>query len=250
VVVKQLGVGQESVRRWVNQAEIDGGRRQGPTSEQLAEIKALRAENRRLREDVDDPARGNNFLPRGNRPAQPLIMGFIDTMRAEGHAVESVCRVLRERACQVAAQTYRSWQRAGRVVAARTVADARVVDAVRDIAARAVAGWATEGSAHELFGVMRPANERAEKLARRLGMQWVGETDKYYDLRLQVFRSGLPTWPRPPAKRKNPSLHRARQIVTRWQVSWEVHRPDRAGQSQEFQPWRAPSSARSCVMRR
>jgi len=55
-------------------------------------------------------------------------------------------------------------------------------------AARAVAGWAFEVSAHELFAVMRPANERSERLARRLGMQWVGETDKYYDLRLQVFR--------------------------------------------------------------
>ena len=55
-------------------------------------------------------------------------------------------------------------------------------------AARAVASWAFEGSAHELFAVMRPANERAEKLARRLGFQWVGETDKYYGLRLQVFR--------------------------------------------------------------
>jgi ribosomal-protein-alanine N-acetyltransferase len=55
-------------------------------------------------------------------------------------------------------------------------------------AAQAVAAWAFENSAHELFAVMRPANERAEMLARRLGMQWVGETDKYYDLRLQVFR--------------------------------------------------------------
>jgi [ribosomal protein S5]-alanine N-acetyltransferase len=55
-------------------------------------------------------------------------------------------------------------------------------------AARAVAAWAFETSAHELFAVMRPANTRAEKLARRLGMEWVGETDKYYDLRLQVYR--------------------------------------------------------------
>jgi len=55
-------------------------------------------------------------------------------------------------------------------------------------AARAVAAWAFDDSAHEVFAVMRPANERAEKLARRLGMQWVGETNKYYDLRLQVFR--------------------------------------------------------------
>ena len=55
-------------------------------------------------------------------------------------------------------------------------------------AARAVATWAFERSAHELFAVMRPANERAEKPAGRLGMQWVGETGKYYDLRLQVYR--------------------------------------------------------------
>ena len=41
------------MRRWVLQAEIDGGRRQGPTSEELAEIKALKAENRRLREDIE-----------------------------------------------------------------------------------------------------------------------------------------------------------------------------------------------------
>jgi ribosomal-protein-alanine N-acetyltransferase len=58
-------------------------------------------------------------------------------------------------------------------------------------AAHAVAAWAFDHDAHELFAVMRPANERAQKLARRLGFQWVGETDKYYDLRLQVYR----LWP-------------------------------------------------------
>lgn len=55
-------------------------------------------------------------------------------------------------------------------------------------AARAVAAWAFAGSADEVFAVMRPANHRAEQVARRLGMQWVGETDKYYELRLQVYR--------------------------------------------------------------
>jgi hypothetical protein len=34
---------------------------------------------------------------------QPLIMGFIDTMRSQGHAVESICRALREQGCQIAA---------------------------------------------------------------------------------------------------------------------------------------------------
>lgn len=58
------------------------------------------------------------------------MLGFIDTMRAEGHAVESICRVLREQGHQIAARTYRS-QRQG-VVAARTVTDAQVHGAVRD----------------------------------------------------------------------------------------------------------------------
>ena len=55
-------------------------------------------------------------------------------------------------------------------------------------AAHAIARWGFERSAHEMFAVMRPANERAIRLAERLGMQWVGETEKYYDMRLQVFR--------------------------------------------------------------
>ncbi len=59
-------------------------------------------------------------------------MGFIDTLRSEGHAVESVCRVLREQGCQVAARTYRAWRRPR--PAARTVSDAAVVDSVRDLA--------------------------------------------------------------------------------------------------------------------
>ena len=51
-VARQLGVGKESVRRWVVQAQIDGRQRPGVTSEEIDEIKRLKAENRRLREDV------------------------------------------------------------------------------------------------------------------------------------------------------------------------------------------------------
>ncbi len=52
-VAKQVGVGHESVRRWVLQAQVDDGQRGGVTTEELAEIRKLKAENRRLREDVD-----------------------------------------------------------------------------------------------------------------------------------------------------------------------------------------------------
>lgn len=51
-VAKQLGVGKESVRRWVLQAQVDAGERNGVTTEESDEIKRLKAENRRPREDV------------------------------------------------------------------------------------------------------------------------------------------------------------------------------------------------------
>ena len=46
----QLGVARETLRRWVAQAEVDAGSRQGVTSEGAEEIKRLKAENKRLRE--------------------------------------------------------------------------------------------------------------------------------------------------------------------------------------------------------
>ncbi|KUG60014.1 transposase [Serinicoccus chungangensis] len=51
-VSKQLGVSRESVRRWVAQADIDAGRREGMSTQEHEEIKRLKTENRRLREDV------------------------------------------------------------------------------------------------------------------------------------------------------------------------------------------------------
>ena len=45
-------MGHESVRRWVLQPDIDDGTRDGATSGESAEIKKLKAENTRLREDV------------------------------------------------------------------------------------------------------------------------------------------------------------------------------------------------------
>ena len=67
-VARRVGVGHESVRRWVLQADIDDGTRGGVTS------------------------------------------------------VESICRVLREQGCQIAARTYRAWRGGGGV---REVAAAR-----------------------------------------------------------------------------------------------------------------------------
>jgi transposase InsO family protein len=57
------------------------------------------------------------------------MLGFIDTMRAEGHAVESIIRVLQAQGVKIAARTYRAHRQG--IVAVRTITDAQVQDAVR-----------------------------------------------------------------------------------------------------------------------
>ncbi len=62
VVARRNGVGAESVRRWYLQAQIDSGERRGATSEELAEIKELKAKVRRLEDDNDILRRATVFF--------------------------------------------------------------------------------------------------------------------------------------------------------------------------------------------
>ena len=62
VVARREGVGKESVRRWVLQAQVDGGQRQGATTEELAQIKELKAKVRRLEEDNEILRRASIFF--------------------------------------------------------------------------------------------------------------------------------------------------------------------------------------------
>ena len=49
-VAGRLGFGAESLRRWVRQAQVDGGQRSGVTTSEAEEVRRLRKENRDLRE--------------------------------------------------------------------------------------------------------------------------------------------------------------------------------------------------------
>jgi RimJ/RimL family protein N-acetyltransferase len=53
---------------------------------------------------------------------------------------------------------------------------------------RALASWAFEQGLEQVIAVVRPANKRAMATVRRIGMEWIGETEKYHDLRLQQYR--------------------------------------------------------------
>jgi len=66
-VARDLGLGETAVRRWVTQAEIDAGRRPGLTTEEHAELVALRKENRVLREERDILRRATVFFAKETR---------------------------------------------------------------------------------------------------------------------------------------------------------------------------------------
>lgn len=55
-------------------------------------------------------------------------------------------------------------------------------------AGHALAHYAFQNGQDEIFAVVRTRNERAMATARKIGMEWVGETEKYFGLRLNVYR--------------------------------------------------------------
>ncbi len=48
-IARDLGVSDMTLRNWVKQADVDAGKRQGLTSDEREELRALRRENRTLR---------------------------------------------------------------------------------------------------------------------------------------------------------------------------------------------------------
>jgi len=61
-VARDLGLTETAVRRWVAQAEIDAGRRDGLTTAEREELSRLRKENRVLREERDILKRATVFF--------------------------------------------------------------------------------------------------------------------------------------------------------------------------------------------
>ncbi len=70
-VAQQLGIGPESLRKWIKQVEIDGGRRPGVTTADQERIAQLERENRELRRANEILKAASAFFARELDPRSP-----------------------------------------------------------------------------------------------------------------------------------------------------------------------------------
>jgi transposase len=66
-VCRDFDLSETAVRRWVEQAGIDSGQREGVSSAEKEELRDLRRENRRLQADVDLLKRAMAFFAKETR---------------------------------------------------------------------------------------------------------------------------------------------------------------------------------------
>src|SRR6266508_3181404 len=70
-VARQLGIGPESLRNWVKQADVDNGKRPGVSTEQQRRITELERENRELRRANEILKAASAFFARELDPRLP-----------------------------------------------------------------------------------------------------------------------------------------------------------------------------------
>ncbi|MBU8826538.1 IS3 family transposase [Mycolicibacterium goodii] len=124
-VAQRLSIATETLRRWMRQNQIDSGERDGVSTDMAWENRELKRKNRELEETIEILKAATKFLRAGERPATPLICGFIAEHRAR-FGVAPICRVLTEHGCAIAPRTFYAWL--SRPPSARTLWDTVITE--------------------------------------------------------------------------------------------------------------------------
>ncbi|MFD7283621.1 IS3 family transposase [Streptomyces sp. NPDC059862] len=123
-VTEKLGIGsRETLRNWVKQHEIDAGTRPGTTTEESAQLKALKKENAELKRANEILKAAAKFLRGRARPATHTLVAFIDEHRDRFGGVEPICRTLTAHDCKIALSTYYAHKKRLKTPSARSVRD-------------------------------------------------------------------------------------------------------------------------------
>jgi len=91
-VSQQLGMTAETLRKWVQQAEIDAGEREGISSATAEEVAELRRKNAELEATVEILKAATTFFARECDPLRPSSAGSSSSTRTGSESHRSVER--------------------------------------------------------------------------------------------------------------------------------------------------------------
>ncbi|QDN94741.1 IS3 family transposase [Streptomyces sp. RLB3-6] len=133
-VAEKLDIGsRETLGNWVKQHEIDGGQRPGTTTEESAQLKALKKENAELKRANEILKAAGEFLRGRARPAAHTLVAFIDEHRDRFGGVEPICRTLTEHDCKIAPSTYYAYKKRLETPSARSVRDEELKERIQKV---------------------------------------------------------------------------------------------------------------------
>ncbi|WP_189939334.1 IS3 family transposase [Streptomyces sulfonofaciens] len=133
-VADKLDIGsRETLRNWVKRHEIDAGQRPGTTTEESAQLKALKKENAELKRANEILKAAAKFLRGRARPATHALVAFIDEHRDRFGGVEPICRTLTEHDCKIAPSTYYAHKKRLGNPSARSVRDEELKERIKEV---------------------------------------------------------------------------------------------------------------------
>ncbi|WP_343986467.1 IS3 family transposase [Terrabacter terrae] len=131
----QLGINPDTLRNWVQQAEVDEGHRPGVTTAEVRRIAELEREVKELRRANEILRTASAFFAGGGARPQAqvstaVLVEYIDEHR-DRFGVEPICTALTEAGTQIAPSTYYAAKR--RAPSARSVSDAATLAVIEKV---------------------------------------------------------------------------------------------------------------------